>query len=150
VAPLNASCLKTHLGLDLNRVKLSRMYQYLMLHPDHMQKLYNQCVSEVTDSALPCEIILRAESDFTALINQHDQDPERFGAQVLQAQEDSVFLKMKYDAALATYKSLAAPKASIEELRKARSEVDHTHDEFKKSCRHIKILLSVISATSSV
>ena len=125
-------------------------YSYLMLHPEHLQKLYNQCVQQVVAPELPCELIMRAEADFTQLTNQREQDPERFGARVLQDQENSIFLKSKLDSAWQAYQIVGAAKPTIENLKTMRMALDKAESEYETSSEGVKILLAVIAATSSV
>jgi len=125
-------------------------YLYLMLHPQYLQREYNHCVEEVADPALPCETILHAQADFTNLINQREQEPEGFGARILQAQENSISLKRKFEATLQAYHTLGSSKPSTADLAKMRVILDQAQAEYEKSKEIVKILLAVIAATSLV
>lgn len=121
-----------------------------MLHPDSLQQAYNKCVQQVVASSLPCEMIMRAQADFTELTNQREQDPERFGARVLQEQENSIYLKSKLDAAWQAYKIVGASKPTLENLKIMRLALDKAESEYQASAEQVKILLAVIAATSRV
>ncbi len=125
-------------------------YLYLMTHPDYLQQVYNQCVQEAAPSYLPCEIVMQAQADFTALVNQREKDAERFGAQVLQAEADSIFIKNKFQAAWKAYDSVDKNNTNIEEIKKMRLDVDKTRDEYKESSNKVKILLQVIAASTTI
>jgi hypothetical protein len=125
-------------------------YLYLMVHSDYLQQAYNKCVQEIISPALPCELIMHAQADFTSLVNQREQDPERFGAQVLYEQADNISFKLKFEKALAAYNGLGKTHPNIEELKQARLELDKARDEYKLSNEKVLILLAVIAATSTV
>lgn len=125
-------------------------YMYLMLHPAYLQNSYNRCVEQVADPGFPCETIMRAQADFTSLSNQREQDPERFGAHVLQEQENTVYLKKHLEAAWQAYLQVGQARHSLEELKQMRIELDKREADYRASDRRVKILLSVIAATSNV
>jgi len=125
-------------------------YVSLMLHPAALQKSYNRCVEQVADAGFPCEIVLRAQADFTELSNQREQDPERFGARVLQEEENSVYLKKGFDSAWQAYQKVGESKHTLEALKQMRLELDQRESSYKTSVLSVKILLSVIAATSMV
>jgi len=125
-------------------------YSYLMLHPTYLQQVYNQCVQQVVDPALPCDTVMRAQADFTDLTNQREQDPERFGARVLQEQENSIFLKSKFEAAWKAYKIVGAANPTLENIKTMRVALDKSESEYQASAERVKILLAVIAATSTV
>ncbi len=126
------------------------VYSYLMLHPDYLQRNYNQCVQQVVDPALPCETILRAQADFTALTNEREQDPERFGARVMQAQENTVYLKRRFESTLGAYQKAGRAKPSVEAFKEMRMELDKRRAQYKASKNKVNFLLSVIAATSMI
>jgi len=125
-------------------------YVYLMLHPDYLQRVYNQCVETVTAASLPCDVIMRAQSDFTSLVNQREQDAERFGAQILQAQENSSVLKIKFNAAVSAYQTVGKTNPSLDALKNTRLEVDKARAAYKVSIENVRILLTVVAATSTM
>lgn len=125
-------------------------YMYLMAHPDYLQQSYNKCVQEIVSPTIPCKVIMHAQADFTRLINQREQDSERFGAQILQAQADNAFFKSKFEKALYSYNSLGKNNHDMEELKKMRLELDKAREEYRDSADKVLILLSVIAATSMV
>lgn len=125
-------------------------YSYLMLHPAYLQQQYNHCVGQVVDPSLPCETILRAQADFTALTNEREQDPERFGARIMQEQENVAYFKAQFDAAWRAYRQVGASKPSLEELKNSRMELDKRKADYLARTKTVEVLLSVIAATSMV
>jgi hypothetical protein len=125
-------------------------YSYLMRHPDYLQQVYNGCVEQVVGSAVPCDTVMRAQADFTQLVNERAQNPERFGARVLQAQENTVYLRQQFEAAWKAYNQVGSSKSKLEELKNMRIELDKRENAYRASELQVKILLTVIAATSSV
>jgi hypothetical protein len=121
-------------------------YHYLMLHPHYLQDVYNQCVEEAAKTAWSCQTIMRAQADFMALSYQREQDAEGFGAQILQAEENSAFLKQKLHVALQAYK----PLPNSQDLKKRHLELDKAQNSYKASLEKVEVLLAVVAATSVV
>lgn len=125
-------------------------YVYLMQHPEQTQRYYNQCVAEVASTSLPCEMITRAQADFTVLVNRHDQDPVEFGRQLLLAEENADYFKQNLQAAIEAYHIVGAKKPGIEEMRVARAEVDKAQAAYDLGLEKVRIMLAVIAETSPV
>ena len=125
-------------------------YLYYMLNANNLQTAYNKCVQEVADSALPCDIIMRAQADFTLLSNQREADPEKFGAEVMQAEENAVYLKSQFDKTVQAYQELGKTNPKLEVMKAKRVELDNVQKAYKQSSEKVQILLSVIAATSNV
>jgi len=125
-------------------------YSYLMTHPTDLQHIYNGCVEKVVEAAVPCETVIRAQADFTDLVNQREQDPERFGARVLQEQENKIYLKKQFEAAWQAYTQVGASQPPLEKLKQMRLELDKREQAYRASEEQVKTLMAVIAATSSV
>lgn len=110
-------------------------YDYLMQHPDFLQQRYHHCIEHSSDSQAACNTIMRAQNDFAELVNQRDQDPEGFGARVLQEEENRAYLKQQFHTA---------------EQKNNASEIDKSKQAYQAADLKVKILLSVIAATSNV
>ncbi len=106
-------------------------YAYLVQHPEDLQKAYESCIRSGAGSTPSCEVVMHAHSDFSELVLEREQDPERFGAKILQEQENSVYLK--------------------KQLETSRTDTSHTLEEREKaSDLRVKMMLKVIAVTSSV
>lgn len=116
-------------------------YAYLMQHPDYLERSYRACAEQGTSSP-PCDTILRSQADFVGLINQREQDPERFGARVLQEEENKAFLRKQFKTAQKAYQQ--------ESQEKLRLEMDKREQAYQASVLRVNTLLAVIAATSSV
>ncbi len=123
-------------------------YSYLMLHPRDLQTNYERCLEGIRASGA-CSTIRQAHNDFIALIHEREQDPEHFGARILQEQENAIYLKTTFKASLAALASLDHSQA-IPNLQKLHLELDQKKSAYQASEEQVKILLSVISATSSI
>lgn len=107
-------------------------YSYLMRHPEYLQQAYNQCI-DGKKPLLSCEVIIHAQKDFDTLVKQRQQDPEAFGAQIMQAQEESAYLKAKWLAS-----------------KQTTTEYENAEAAYHQSSEKVKILHAVIAATSMV
>lgn len=138
------------LAFSLSGCEKKPTYSYLMLHPNHLQELYSQCSEDAVSASQPCDLIARAQADFAALVNQRQQDPERFGARIMQEQENSVFLRSKFNLAQQTYHTAGATQSKAEDLQKMHAELDKAEQDYQQSREEVKVLLAVIAATSMV
>ncbi len=68
----------------LSGCKQTLSYDYLMQHPEILQKEYEQCRSQ---AAAQCDEVVRAAEDFRSLIEQYNEDPESMGLQIMRAQQ---------------------------------------------------------------
>jgi hypothetical protein len=59
-------------------------YDYLMQHPDVLEKEYEYCRNQTRTQ---CDEVVRAAEDFRSLIQKHNEDPESTGLQIMQAQQ---------------------------------------------------------------
>lgn len=59
-------------------------YDYLMQHPEVLQKQYEQCRAQSTPL---CDEVVRAAEDFRLLTQQRAENPELMGFQIMQAQQ---------------------------------------------------------------
>ena len=59
-------------------------YDYLMEHPEQLEKAYAHCR---TQPAPGCDEVVRAAEDFSSLIEQHNENPELVGLQIMRAQQ---------------------------------------------------------------
>lgn len=64
----------------------SLSYDYLMQHPLALKRALLRCGEEDTSA---CQEVRRAAEDFSELINERRQDPEKFGETILKAQQNS-------------------------------------------------------------
>ena len=74
----------------LSGCKQTHDYQYLMEHPEVLQKEYEQCRRE----AGSCDEVVRAAEDFRAFILQRSENPEFMGQQIMQAQQKGGFQRV--------------------------------------------------------
>ena len=125
-------------------------YKNLMMHPPALQRYYNACVQEIAPESLPCETVMQAQADFTILSTRRQQDPERFGAEILQVEENMVYLKDQLDQTIASYTALGNTNAGLEAIKTKRVELDKAEAAYQLSVDKTQILLIVVAATSSV
>lgn len=59
-------------------------YDYLMQHPEVLQKKYEQCRAQ---STAQCDEVVRAAEDFRLLTQQRAENPELMGCQIMEAQQ---------------------------------------------------------------
>jgi len=61
-------------------------YDYLMQHPERLQKEYSHCTQGNDQNTGECKIIKEAAADFLRLVEERNSDPEGFGSRVMQVQ----------------------------------------------------------------
>lgn len=67
-------------------------YDYLMQHPEVLQKQYEQCRGQ---STAQCDEVIRAAEDFSALTHQRAENAEGMGLEIMQAQQAGDEKKVK-------------------------------------------------------
>jgi hypothetical protein len=105
-------------------------YAYLMTHPKVLEEEAGRCQSIAN---MKCEAVAKAANDFSVLLNQRQNDPEKFGESIMQLEYQISLLKTKL--AMAAVGSVQAKELMTESADK-QQEVD--------------IMLAVVGATSGV
>ena len=59
-------------------------YDYLMQHPERLQKELAYCEGSETPN---CLVVKHAADDFSMLVNESHFNPEKFGLKIIQAQQ---------------------------------------------------------------
>jgi len=119
--------------LGLIACQESSDYDYLMSHPEALDKAFVRCEDQAS-VPLQCEAVKQAHQDFYTLIDAARQDPQGIGKQILTVQTQIAEMKVK-----------------ISELKKG-NQVDpillqQTETEYQNLCEKVKIMLAVVSIT---
>lgn len=64
-------------------------YNYLMQHPHQLQKILNECHLQTHPY---CDEANRAADDFTSYVDKRRENPELFGQQIMQVQQQLALL----------------------------------------------------------
>lgn len=117
-------------------------FDWYMQHPLVLKEDIGKCMAQAgrEKNAAACDIVMRAGVSMTALVNQEQEDPEKFGQRVLDAEEALAVLHeqvVQAEAAVRDMKDAAAQKSLNKAIKAYRDQE-----------RQIKIYWAVISLTS--
>lgn len=120
-------------SLALSACEDKKTYSYLVQHPLVLKKAYDACQTEPQDTSAAkadCEVVMSAANYVSAIINDVQVDPERFGERIL---DEEANLANKKAAALAACKE-SATSLSCDQAKKA-------YDDLREE---VSVLLAVL------
>jgi len=139
------------LPLLLIGCKEKQSYSYYMRHPLELKNEITECQSileKTKEQAAKCEIIMYAAMNITALVNQQQQDPEKFGQRILEAQENYAKFKLTEKQARTGLDELKNKNASPAELRTAQDDFYKAKKASVDQLQEIKVMLAVVGLGS--
>lgn len=126
-------------------------HDYLIQHPlllkdeiEYCQSLMNKTPAQTKR----CDLATTATATLMVLISERQQDPERFGQRVIDAEISYVKAKQDHQAARQVLDILVAKKATNNELEIAKTKVIETKQLYQAKRNEIKALLAVIGMSS--
>ncbi|VVC76239.1 hypothetical protein AQUSIP_15450 [Aquicella siphonis] len=126
-------------------------YSYYMQHPAALKAAVTSCQSEynkTADRAAECEIVLFAAENMISLINEQQENPEKFGQRILTAQMDYMVLKQRAAEADQSYQQLKNTHAPDARLRTAKDDLYKAKKACADKLEQIRILLAVVGMGS--
>lgn len=126
-------------------------YSYYMRHPLELKQEITECQSileKTKEQAAKCEMVMYAAMNITALINQQQQDPEKFGQRILDAQENFAKLKQAEEQARGILDGLKIKNASPTELRMAQDDLYKAKKASADQLQEVKVMLAVVGLGS--
>lgn len=131
--------------------KERQSYTYYMRHPLVLKQEVTECQSsfeKTKDQAAKCEIVMYAALNMTALINQQQQDPEKFGQRILDAQENYIKLKEAVIQASQVVDDLKSKNTSPADLRSAQDDLYKAKKACADQLQEIRVFLAVVGLGS--
>jgi len=139
------------LPLLLIGCKEKQSYSYYMRHPLELKGEITECQSileKTKEQAAKCEIIMYAAMNITALVNLQQQDPEKFGQRILEAQENYAKLKLTERQARNSLDELKNKNAPPAELRTAQDDFYKAKKASADQLQEVKVMLAVVGLGS--
>lgn len=139
------------LPLLLNGCRDKKTYSYYMQHPAALSGAIARCQSEpekTGDKAAECEIVMFAAENMISLINEQQDNPEKFGQRILDAQMAYSTLKQQADEASQSYQRLQMAHASDAQLRIAKDDLYKANKTCADKLEQIKTMLAVVGMGS--
>ena len=115
-------------------------YQYLMTHPMVLQKQMTFCKTnspKTLQEMAHCRVVTYAAVNFTSLLMTQQQDPQKFGQQIMDAQYASIQASAKLAAVQASF-DMANTKNNGMNLEKAKQD-------YQNKLAEVDVLLAVLS-----
>ena len=126
-------------------------YTYLMEHPAFLKDEVMRCESsggKVSSDAPSCDLVMRAANDFTNLINEQQEDPEKFGQRILDAESTYVKAKINLKEEKKSLSLLKDKKGESAEQKIAQEKLEKAEKDYQEKRTDVKILLAVVSLNS--
>ena len=126
-------------------------YTYLMQHPVTLKEEVMRCESnggKSTPGGPTCDLVMRAANDFTSIISEQQENPEKFGQRILDAETDCVKAKDNVDDVRQSLVTLKNKHASATELQPVQEKLDQTAKIYQEKKDEVKVLLAVAGLNS--
>ena len=127
-------------------------YQYLMEHPTMVQAELDRCKSKTEPKTKErderCEIVENAGRSLMFDLYQYQNDPEKFGLQIMVMEDDIQNLKQRIQLNEHYLKSLQDGSSSPDEIKKAQSVLDASRKEYDNQQEQLRVLLAIVSMNS--
>ena len=124
-------------------------YSYLITHPAVLAKKSNYCEQNrsLSQEDEECKTVMRALTDFTALVREQQFGPEKFGEKIMQAEAASVVAQEKMTQAQMALTE-AQTKQNADAIAKAKTDYLNTQEAYDRSHEQVQTLLAVASLSS--
>lgn len=126
-------------------------YSYLMQHPAVLKDEFTQCqasIQKTKEQAAQCEIVLNAAANMMTMMNEQQQDPEKFGQRVMDAEAEYVKSKADLSVAQQEVDNLRNGKAPAAEIAAAQAKLDKLKLQNDELQQEIKTMLAVLGMNS--
>jgi len=127
--------------------KQSLTQDYLLQHPDVLQKEYTRCQGNGEDSI--CDMVIQTAEEFVKLSNRQHDDPEAFGKEIIEAETKLVNSKGNLQKVRQAFQKIKAENPSDAKLKAAQDQLDQAQEAYKTQLHYVKALLAVVSDASS-
>lgn len=137
--------------VSLSGCKERQTYSYLMRHPMVLKQEITECqasIEKTKDQATKCETVMSAGMNMSNIISQQQQDPEKFGQKILDAQENYIKLKEVLAATTKILEDLKSKNAAPEDIKTAQDDVYKAKKACSDQLQEIKVLLAVVGLGS--
>jgi hypothetical protein len=115
----------------------SESRESLMLNPKKLETEATRCRSDSHLRPFYCEMVINTAEDFNGLINLRSANPEQFGQQIIETQQQ-----------------LAVTVAAIKNVQSANpkdyKKIDPLKQLYQEQSQKLQMLLAVVAATSGL
>jgi hypothetical protein len=123
-------------------------YSYFMHHPTVLKQKLARCQAERNQSGkevAQCEIIMYAVVNLTALAEEQQEDPQKFGERILRAQMSAAQAKNILVIAKKKLDEYEKKRPIVKEQQAAQAKLDHAKQIYQVQKEDVKVLLAVMS-----
>lgn len=121
-------------------------YAYLIQHPTVLKKELDNCqLTTVNTKAQTerCEIVLYAATTLASLINDMQQDPEKYGQAIMDQEVACVKLKTDQHDLQKALATLSEKNASSAEIDVLKIKLDQAEKKYQEQREKVKAMLAV-------
>jgi len=126
-------------------------YTYLMQHPNQLKQAIVTCQAKnerTKDQASQCEMVMYAAANMLAIISQQQEEPEKFGQRLMDAEVAYVKATDELQVAQEALADLQNKKASPTDLTAATDKMDKARKTVEEKNEEIKVMLAVLGLSS--
>jgi predicted membrane protein len=126
-------------------------YSYLMKHPNVLKQEVAECQSideKSNENIKQCQITMNAAADLILIINEQQDDPEKFGQKILDSEIAAAKAKEKMYNAQQVLNRLKSENSPEAEIKAAQNELHQAREDYKQRRENVKVLLAVVSMNS--
>lgn len=126
-------------------------YSYLMQHPAVLKNDLTDCQSSIQktkEQAKQCEVVMNAAANVMTILNEQQQDPEKFGQRVLDMETQYEQSKSALHQAQEALENLKKNQAAAADIAAAQTKLDQQKQACDEQLQEIKIFLAVIGINS--
>lgn len=137
--------------LILTGCKEKLSYSYLIRHPNVLKQAVVNCQSldeKAANEVEQCQIVMNAAADLILVINEQQEDPEKFGQQILTTEEVCVKAKEELQKTQQTLNAVKGKKILGSELQTAENNLIKAKKNYQEQHEKVSILLGVAGMNS--
>jgi hypothetical protein len=134
----------------------NRDYQYLLTHPGALKKEVERC-DQLAESPIAslsvsdkkhCELVMYTAANMISVLNEQQDDPQKFGQKVMAAQFHIEETKELIGSIKQTLDQMLAAKSNPDKLKLIEKQLADAQDSYQKQTEEMKLFLAVLSMSS--
>lgn len=122
-------------------------YSYLMQHPQVLKKEIGRCQGDgyISPNKVEyCKIVMYAGENMLSILQQEQDNPEKFGERILTIETAVAKAKIALDDAQKAYQALKEKQAGEDTVSKAKEKRDRLEKIYNDQYQEMQVMLTVI------
>lgn len=126
-------------------------YSYLQQHAGVLKQKVAECQSideKSSENIHQCQVVMNAAADLIVIINEQQDDPEKFGEKILTAETELAKTKSKLINTQQIVNDLITKKSPAPELQIQQKNLNQIKEAYRAQREQLRVLLSVVGMNS--